>query len=277
MKMQITFEQNNLILHQVSCLNLALTLDCGQAFRWRQSEDGKWHGVAMGQPLTLEQKENTLILYDTTIETYQKNWKKYFDFDRDYDAILQSFLEDSLLKETVQQYYGIRILQQDHWETLLSFIFSSTNNIKRIKSFLEKLCIHYGQQIGEMDFTFPVPERLAYLTEQDFRALGAGYRAPYLLDCAQQVASGRLDLHAVSVMDLAEARAALMQIKGVGPKVAECVLLFGYGKMEAFPVDRWIQRVLALYPNGLPSCFHGYEGIAQQYMFHYARMHLSAK
>lgn len=275
--MEITFEQNNLYLSQVSCLNLALTLDCGQAFRWKPCGQGKWHGIALGKALTLEQKEDCLIFFDTTMEDYQNNWKKYFDFDRDYDRILEAFSQDFLLGETVRQYYGIRILRQDSWEALLSFVFSSSNNIKRIRGFLDKLSQQYGDDLGSGDFAFPGPERLAQVTEQELRALGAGYRAPYLLDCARKVAGGLVDLDEIKRMPLEQAREQLMQIKGVGVKVAECALLFGFDHLDAFPVDRWINRVLAYYPQGLPPYFKGHEGIAQQYMFHYARMHLGAK
>lgn len=277
MKMEIISDQNNLLLRHVPCLDIGLTLDCGQAFRWSPCGDGKWHGVALGKALTLEQSGDCIILYDTTLETYQKNWKKYFDFDRDYDRILKCFMTDALLGETVQAYYGIRVLRQDSWEALFSFVFSSSNNIKRIRGFLEKLAARYGTELGNGDYAFPTSEQMAKVSEKALREMGAGYRAPYLVDCARQVASGTVDLEALKQLPLEEAKAQLMRISGVGPKVAACALLFGFDHLEAFPVDRWIQRVLALYPNGLPACFQGYEGIAQQYMFHYARMHLGAK
>lgn len=277
LKMQIFYENNNTILRRVSCFDIRLTLDCGQAFRWHEAAPGLWHGVAGGVPLSLSQEGDCVTLYQTSPDAYEKNWKKYFDFDRDYDAILEGFLSDSLLRETIKQYYGIRILRQDSWEALFSFVFSSSNHIKRIRGFLEKICAAYGEELADGSFAFPSAAILATVPEGDFRRLGAGYRAPFLVDCAVKVARGEIKFNDIKSMPLADARQTLMQIQGVGPKVAECALLFGFGRMDAFPVDRWIKRVLELYPDGLPACFLGYEGIAQQYMFHYARMHLGSK
>lgn len=275
--MNINDNHGSLHLTNVPCFALALTLDCGQAFRWHEKEQGVWQGVANNKALTLSQIGDEVILYNTTLEDYQKIWKNYFDFDRDYDAILKSFLQDSLLRNTIQQYYGIRILQQDSWEALLSFVFSSSNNIKRIRSFLERLSCAYGEQLSESVFAFPTAQALANVPTEAFRSLGAGYRDKFLHDCAVKVANGTVNLAEIATLDLPQARQALMQIDGVGPKVAECALLFGFGRLDAFPVDRWITRVLECYPHGLPSCFAGFEGIAQQYMFHYARMNLGAK
>lgn len=274
--MEIYFEQGNCILKNAPCMNLALTLDCGQAFRWRQTDNGCWHGAAFNKALTLRQECDRIILYDTAPEVYEKIWKGYFDFERDYDSILKRFSSDTLLGETVKRYYGIRILRQDSWEALFSFVFSSSNNIKRIRGFLEKLSAAFGDDLGGGDFAFPTPKQLAHLREADYRALGAGYRGAYLEDCVTKILNGEINLNELGAMPLEEARAELMKIKGVGPKVAECALLFGCGHLDAFPTDRWIKRVLSLYPDGLPECFRGYEGIAQQYMFHYARMHLGA-
>lgn len=274
--MQTFFDGKNTVLRDADCLDIALTLDCGQAFRWQKSDDGKWHGVAMDTPLVVEQKENDIIFYDTTLETFEKKWKNYFDLDRDYNSILTAFKGDELLGKTVSDYYGIRILVQDSWEALFSFVFSSSNNIKRIRGFIEKISKEYGENLGGGSYAFPSVEAMASVKKEEFRMLGAGYRDAYLVSCAQKVKNGEIDLDEIKKMDLPEARKKLMTIDGVGPKVAECALLFGFNRLDAFPVDRWIKRVLEFYPNGLPECFKGYEGIAQQYMFHYARMNLGA-
>lgn len=274
--MNIKYDKKNTILTHVKCLNLPLTLDCGQAFRWKEIYDNVWHGVAMGLPLTIEQKGDTLTLYNTSKEDFLNHWKSYFDFERDYDNILSFLVADELLGETVKEYYGIRILVQDSWEALFSFVFSSSNNIKRIRGFIEKISKLYGEHLGNDDYAFPTAEVLSKVSREEFRALGAGYRDVFLEDCAKKVYSGEINLEEIKTMPLDEARKLLMTIAGVGPKVAECALLFGFNRLDAFPVDRWIKRVLDLYPNGLPECFNGYQGIAQQYMFHYARMNLGA-
>lgn len=274
--MNIFEENGNTVLTQVKCLNLPLTLDCGQAFRWKELSPNVWLGVALGQPLTIEQNGETLTLYNTTKETFLNKWKGYFDFERDYDKILSSLVVDDLLGETVKEYYGIRILVQDSWEALFSFVFSSSNNIKRIRGFIEKISMIYGENLGNGDFSFPTADVMANVSREEFRSLGAGYRDVFLMDCAKKVCNGEIDLNEIKKMPLEEARKKLITIAGVGPKVAECALLFGFNRLDAFPVDRWIKRVLEMYPDGLPSCFDGYQGIAQQYMFHYARMNLGA-
>ncbi|MBR2099948.1 MAG: DNA-3-methyladenine glycosylase 2 family protein, partial [Eubacterium sp.] len=137
-----------------------------------------------------------------------------------------------------------------------------------------RLCRAYGEDLGNGRYTFPSAERLAELSVADFEAIGAGYRAKYLEKLAKDVASGNIDLSKIKSLSLEEARKALLDIYGVGIKVANCALLFGFGFLSAFPVDVWMKRVMEYYPNGLPECFTGIEGIAQQYLFHWARNNL---
>ena len=166
-----------------------------------------------------------------------------------------------------------------YFEMFLNFAQSQTalnisqnNNIPRIKGSIERLCRKWGEELGEGIYGFPTAERLASCGLPGLSKLGLGYRDGYLLDCAQQVAAGKLDLDAVSRMELPAAREELRKIKGVGPKVAECVLLFGFGQMAAFPVDTWIKKVLArYYPAGFPARLASHAGIAQQYLFYYIR------
>ena len=159
------------------------------------------------------------------------------------------------------------------WETLCSFIISQNNNIKRIKGIIERLCRLFGQPIGDSGFfSFPTPETLAAATAEHLAPLRCGFRARYLIDAAQKVCYGQVRLDAIPSMPMEEARRELMQICGVGPKVADCVLLFGFHRLECCPMDVWMKRVFAvLYPNGLPDCARDFAGIAQQYLFHYAR------
>ncbi|MBR2877035.1 MAG: DNA-3-methyladenine glycosylase 2 family protein, partial [Clostridia bacterium] len=168
-------------------------------------------------------------------------------------------------------YNGIRILKQDEWETICSFIISQNNNIPRIKKIIENLCETFGEKCGE-GYSFPKAETLAKLEVEDLDVLRAGFRSKYILDAAQKIASGKVDLEAIKKMDFENAKSELIKIKGVGEKVAQCSLLYGFARMEAFPVDVWVKRIVSeLYPEGLPECINGTQGIAQQYLFHWRR------
>lgn len=273
--MKIEIKNNDIILHGVKCLDLELTLDCGQAFRWVKENDGSFSGVASGVYLNIGKiGENTFLLKDTSKENFENIWRKYFDFDRDYVKICETLKQDKLLASTIDEYYGIRILNQDSWEALCSFVISQQNNIKRIKGIIERLCEKYGQEVKNGFYSFPSAERLSKLSVEDFEELGTGYRAKYLERLAKGVASGEIDLEKIKTLPLEEARKELLKIYGVGIKVANCALLFGFGFYDAFPVDVWMKRVMEYYPDGLPKCFDGIGGIAQQYLFHWARNNL---
>ena len=261
----------DLLVGDLSCFDLARTLDCGQAFRWEQ-RDGAWRGVACGRALCLRQTGGGgLVFQNTDRATFDAVWRRYFDLDRDYAAILAGY-DDPALRRAVDTCGGIRILRQEPWETLASFLLSSNNNIPRIRAIIGRLCATFGDPLGDGVYAFPTAERLAPLDEAALAPLRAGYRAAYLLDAARRVAGGALDLNAVDALPFDEAEAALRTVVGVGPKVAQCVLLYGFGRLQAFPEDVWIRRVMReLYPSGLPACIRGTEGIAQQYLFDYAR------
>lgn len=272
--MNIIYKDNDVILEGVECLNLDLTLDCGQAFRWVKNDDGSWSGVVQSVYLNISKKDDTIILKNTTKENYKNIWKNYFDFDKDYVNICNRLKQDSLIAPTVDEYYGIRILNQDSWEALCSFVISQQNNIKRIKGIIDKLCHTYGDNLGNGCYSFPSAEKLSQLSIEDFEALGTGYRAKYLERLSKDVASGKINLAKIKTLSLEDARKELLNIFGVGIKVANCALLFGFGFYDAFPVDVWMKRVMEYYPNGLPECFNGIGGIAQQYLFHWARNNL---
>lgn len=251
--------------------DLARTLDCGQAFRWEPLADGAFHGVAFGRALTVRQEGNTLLFSCGEAE-FTQVWRPYFDLDRDYDTLLDAFRADAVMREAIEASPGIRILRQEPWEALCSFILSQNNRIPRIKGIIRRLCEAFGEDLGGGDSAFPAPERLAGLNAADLAPLRAGFRAGYLLDAAQKVASGAVRLPALSTLPLEQARAELQNIRGVGPKVAECALLYGCGRMDAFPMDVWMKRVLEeCYPQGLPACILGSRGIAQQYLFDWRR------
>ncbi len=273
--MKIQNTNDGLLVSGVECLDLDLTLDCGQAFRWQKQEDGSYSGVAGGCFLNISKDaDGNLIMKHITQDDFDRFFKNYFDLEKDYAAICQTLRGDALLASTVDAYYGIRILNQEPWEALCTFVISQQNNIKRIKLIVERLCRAYGDEVAPGWYSFPSAEQLAVLTVQDFAALGCGYRAKYLERLAKAVAGGEVDFDKIKSLPLQEARKELLKLYGVGEKVADCALLFGFGFYSAFPLDVWMKRAMAYYPDGLPACFAGIEGVAQQYLFHWARNNL---
>ena len=270
--MRIENKNNNIYIYGAEDFDLPHTLDCGQAFRWVCDENNVWSGVAYNRFLKLEKlTDGTVVLYNTTAEDFENIWKDYFDFSRDYGEIIKILSENSVLKQACEYSHGIRILNQEPFETLCSFIISQNNNIKRIKGIISRLCENFGEK-KEGYYTFPTAEKLASLTLEDLAVLRSGFRAKYLLDAAQKVANGEVELSKLKEMNLEDARNQLMKIKGVGPKVADCCLLFSHRHTDAFPKDVWIKRAMeVLFGGELPECAKEYAGIAQQYIFFYAR------
>ena len=268
--MKTQFIDGNLVVTDFNHINIPLCLDCGQAFRWREAENGSWQGIANGKFLSLKQEDNKITFFDTTEEDFENLWVKYFDLERDYEEILSAYDEENLIT-ACRAYPGIRILKQDEWEAICSFIISANNNIPRIKGIIERLCESFGEKI-DGGYTFPAPEKIATLEVEDLAPIRSGFRAKYIIDAARKVSSGEVDLEKIKEADFENAKSELLKIKGVGEKVAQCALLYGFGRMEAFPVDVWVKRIVAeLYPDGLPECIKGTEGIAQQYLFHWRR------
>ncbi len=269
--MQTKILPQGILLSRIKNFDLKKTLDCGQCFRFYQNKDGSWHGVAGNRPLTVHQTNDGVIFKNITKEEFDAFWRIYFDLDRDYDAISRAFPDSLYMRESTRFSSGMRVLRQDAWETLISFIISQNNNIPRIKGIIDRLCRNFGQQCGE-DFGFPSPIVLADLNEHDLGILRCGWRSAYILDAAQRVASGEINLKEIAKMPINDARKALQIIKGVGPKVAECVLLYGMGRYDAFPLDVWMKRAMSeLFPGLEPKSFGEYAGIAQQYIFHFSR------
>ena len=253
---------------------LSETLDCGQAFRWRQEGD-VWRGAAYGKELSIRELGAELEL-SCSGQDLKQVWRDYFDLGEDYEAIRMELSELSpVLKEAAEFAPGIRILRQEPWEALCSFVLSQNNNIKRIKGIVERFCNLFGDEIEGSELrAFPSAERLAQLELEDLEELHSGYRAPYILDAARKVANSEIDLNRVAQEPAAYGREELRKIKGVGPKVAECALLYGFHKTDCFPMDVWMKRAMAqLLPGKTPEDFGTNAGIAQQYIFHYSRMH----
>ena len=250
-----------------SPFDLPATLTCGQCFRWRENADGSFSGVASGRMLTVRP--------DTPGEWLGGPfWRRYFDLDLDYASIREELSALSpALAEAAAYAPGIRILSQEPWEALCSFILSQNNHIPRIMGIVDRLCAAFGDPLPGGGFSFPGPERLAPLSPEDLAPLRCGFRARYVIDAARKVAGG-LDLESLREAPLPEARQALQAIDGVGPKVAECALLYGLHRLDAFPVDVWMKRAMAaLFPGETPERFGPFAGIAQQYIFHYSRRH----
>lgn len=268
-----TLKNSNIYLTLTDSFDIGLSLDCGQAFRWYQDNDRVWHGVAFGKYLSLYQNGNEVIFYDTSEDDFLNIWCDYFDLNRNYNELYRIYKNDKNLAEAIENYSGIRVLNQEPWEALCSFIISQNNNIPRIKGIIDRLCINFGDKLENGTYTFPSATKIAALTVDDLAPLRAGFRAKYIIDAAQKVADGTVILEELEKMPTEKARTALQLIKGVGPKVAECVLLFSCKKADAFPQDVWIKRAMSeYYPDGLPEEILPTCGIAQQYMFHSIRM-----
>lgn len=268
----VNFSDNNAYITLTDSFSLPQTLDCGQAFRWEAVTDTKWQGIAFGKYLQLEKTgKNEIVLYNTTKEDFGNIWEDYFDLKRDYSEIITAISENDVLKTAAQYGKGIRLLNQEPWETLCSFIISQNNNIKRIKGIISRLCENFGDKIPG-GYTFPSASKLAKLSVEDLSVLRAGFRAKYIIDAAKKVSQGEVNLDILKDLPCDNARNELMKITGVGPKVADCALLFSHKHIEAFPKDVWIKRAMQILFDGeLPSVATPYAGIVQQYIFFYAR------
>ena len=269
--MEFRNDEKNFYIVGAECFSLAETLDCGQAFRWSE-QDGVWQAVVGNKLRRISQEGDTITIFDCDKEEFETFYTPYFDLDRDYGEIVKAVSQNEFFMKAVAAAGGIRILRQDPWETLCSFIISQNNNIPRIKGIIDRLCENFGEKTCG-GYTFPSAEKIAALSLEDLSPLRSGFRAKYILDAARKFASGEVSADRINALSTDEARAELMKIYGVGEKVADCTLLFGFGRIDAFPKDVWIKRAMAVLFDGvLPECAVPFAGIAQQYLFHYARM-----
>ncbi len=255
----------------ISNLSLSETLDCGQCFRWKQDENGNWCGVVKGVYRKIRQEEDGITILGADEEEFNGIWLDYFDLKRDYDALKADFSANEMIKDACEFAPGIRVLHQEPWEAFITFIISQNNNISRIKGIVERICVAFGDKIEEGVYSFPGAERLAAEPAESFARLGCGYRADYISSAAKEVFEGTLDLETLMTAPLTEARERLLKVHGVGPKVADCVLLYGLGRAERCPADVWMKRVIAALGGEMPPCVTEHAGIAQQFLFHYAR------
>lgn len=266
--------ENKVEVYSVKDFELKDTLMCGQCFRFKENDDGSFTGVAFNKEITLKKEEDTLTLY-TSKEDFLGIWKDYFDLDLDYSRIKSDLSElHPTLKEAAKFAPGIRILKQEPFEALISFIISQNNNIKRISGIVERLCALCGQEIREGVYAFPAVDTLANMTPEDLAPIRAGFRARYIIDAAQKVKDNTVNLYGLENLSYNDAKSELMKITGVGTKVADCVLLYGLHRLEGFPMDVWMKRAMTNLFDGISGeSFGKYAGIAQQYIFHYARLH----
>ena len=259
-------------LCDVGSLDIEKTFECGQCFRWNVDENGVYCGVVSGHVAEVTVEGGKVYI---TSDAPEALWREYFDLDTDYADISRNFTGQYL--ETCTEYgMGIRILRQDSWEALCSFIISQCNNISRIKGIVERLCTAFGDEIeygGRKYYSFPTAERLAPLDPDDLACIRSGYRAEYIIAAARAVTDGSIDLEALKSCGYKDAIKALRSIRGIGEKVANCVVLFGLWHTEAFPIDVWMKRALKEnFPADFdPESLGKYAGLAQQYIFYYAR------
>ena len=263
---------NQIVFENVSDLDLKETLFCGQSFRWEETPDGGFFGVVRGRPVTVYISGDSLYIKG---DTDRMLWEDYFDLALDYSAVKETLSSiHPIMKEAASFAPGIRILSQEPFEALITFIISQNNNIKRITGIVKRLCENFGDEISENVYSFPTAERLSSLSVDDLSPIRAGFRHRYIIDAAKKVASGEIDLEALKTAPVDEARQKLMTITGVGEKVADCVMLYGLHRLDSFPKDVWMKRAMKeLFDDMDPSVFGEYAGIAQQYIFHYSRTH----
>ena len=275
--------------------SLATTLASGQTFRWTLRNDWYYgliparpehHGVGGGTSVLKVRQDDGHLSYESSDPSLTPDRvRHYFALDLDLPDILRQIDVDMQVHHAIVRHRGLRVLRQDGWETLASFICASFNNIKRIEGMIERLCQAFGEPValnGFRSFSFPTPEVIAGATERRLRSLGLGYRAPYLKATARLVADGGLPIDHLRRVDYGAAKTALLGCEGVGDKVADCVALFGFEKYEAFPIDVWMERAMRYYFRHRTMTrgrlhayaqrhFGPYAGYAQQYLYHYVR------
>lgn len=278
-------QEGKVILKQVKNFELPHIFDCGQCFRWNMDESGNYTGVAFGRVIELEKSGEDVIIYNTNLKDFNDIWLDYFDLQRDYSSIKEEFRKDELLKKAVDFGYGIRLLQQDPFELLISFIISANNRIPMIKKAIENISRKYGKEVsykGKVYYTFPTLEEFNIITEEEADSLGVGFRGKYILKSLEDLRNKKYNLDIIKSKNDDECHKELQQFSGVGPKVADCIMLFSMNKYSAFPVDVWVKRAMQFFyvaPDvSLPKIrqfardkFGSLSGFAQQYLFYYAR------
>ena len=260
---------------------------CGQAFRWYEEEDGSFTFVTHGIVANAKKVGDEIILKGVDEKSFEEIFHEYFDLSRDYKEVMGELSQDEVMKRATEYGKGIRILNQDKFETIISFIISANNQIPRIQKAIEKISEMYGDYLGEDEkrkyYSFPSPDQLSLAKPEDLREFArVGFRDKRIVEASKLIASCQVDISKIEDMDLEEARKELQILPGVGPKVADCILLFAFDRKESFPVDVWIKRVMEeLYLKEVTpkskiamrgrEVFGKNAGFANQYLFYYGR------
>lgn len=280
--------ENGVILKDTKNFDPKHIFECGQCFRWNLSKNGRYTGTAFNRVLEVEKKGKDILFYNTNIKDFEEIWLSYFDLDRDYGTIKDKLKEDPLLRLSMEYGTGIRLLQQEPFEILISFIISSNNRIPMIKRSIENISRKWGNPIeykGGTYYSFPSIDKLLTAGEEDLEACSTGFRAKYIYDTVRrlkELSQNEDYLCFIKSLEDDNCHEELMKFMGVGPKVADCIMLFSMGKYSAFPVDVWVKRAmqkLYLAPDvSLKKIrdfgrnkFGELSGFAQQYLFYYAR------
>lgn len=285
MNYEISEQDGSVVVKGVKDFDLEHIFECGQCFRWYMEKDGSYTGTALGKVLNVGKHGNDLVFKNTDENEFRTTWYDYFDLSRDYGEIKKKLSDDSVLREAVKFGEGIRILRQDEWETLISFIISSNNRIPMIKKAIDAISERWGKPVlynGRTYHTFPSPNELSMASIEELERCSTGFRAKYIKETTEIVVSRQIDLYGLKDTGYTKAREELMRLPGVGPKVSDCILLFSMGYHEAFPVDVWIKRIMQhfyLAPDVslkrieefAQDRFKELAGFAQEYLFYYAR------
>ena len=302
----VKFIEDKAILEEVKNFDIKQILECGQCFRWDKISDTEYIVVAFGRVIEISQKGNEVTIHNTNEEDFNNIWLHYFDLETNYDEIKDNLSKDEILRKSIEYGYGIRILNQDPFEMLISFIISARNSIPSIKKTVKRICEKWGDKITYKDneyYTFPKPEQIASASLEEIQETGASFRSKYIVDTVKKVNEALetkkdyeankdkhderpevldYDLEYIKDLNDDECHIALQKFMGVGAKVADCIMLFSMKKKSAFPVDVWVKRAM-IHFYVAPDVslnkmrvfardkFGKYSGMAQQYLFYYAR------
>ena len=284
-------KEQKYIIKNVESFEPTHIFECGQCFRWNKEDDGSYTGVVGHNVLNVKKNENEVTITGLCSEKIEELCKKYFDLETDYEEIKEKLSKiDDNLKTSIEYGKGIRILKQDTWEALISFIISANNNIPRIKGIIERISKKYGKTIkwqGKEYYTFPTPEELSKASVADLRKLGLGFRDTRVFETTRLVNTKQIDIYELEeTKDSKRLKEELLKYPGVGPKVADCIMLFSMKKFEVFPIDVWVRRVMTelyfenetkIVPNNKQILMYAEEtfgnlaGLAQQYLFYWRR------
>ncbi|MCQ4727304.1 N-glycosylase [Anaerotignum faecicola] len=286
--MKYTQENGNIILKDYDSFIISQTLECGQCFNFNKLGEEDYIVTAHKKALHIYQSGDAIVFEDTSINEFETIWLNYFDLNRDYNEIKKLLAdEDEILKGAVEYAPGIRIINQEFFQCLISFIISQNNRIPMIKKVVYNISKKYGEYIrtvnGEDYYSFPEPKRLFGLDGEEYKDCKAGFRGKYIADAVTKYVTDELEIESFKSLSTEELRKRLISINGVGPKVADCVMLFSLKRSDAFPTDVWVKRIMSYFYFGgqdtpikkihefADEKFGDYSGFAQQYLFNYAR------